>query len=160
MFRIWRGSSGSPARPDADVAGQQRFDMGLESRIAKCLLLLEVDADVGHIVVADGTFEQGAICRSAGIGHWVDGEIDGVRYYEWVGLSARIEIKARPLIFAWVSGHGCAHRVEFDVPVTSEQIASCIDQTGLESPLPKGAGASVSGVEAGYVTAAKPLHHP
>lgn len=147
-------------RPEADVASQQCFDMGLESGITECFLLLDVSADFGHVVFADGAFEQVAIRRSAGVWHCVDGKIDGVRCYEWIGLSKRVAMKARPPISPWVSDHGRAHGVKFDVPVAGKQIAMRVDQAGLESPLPKRAGAPVSRVETGHVTAAKSLHHP
>ena len=54
--------------------------------------------------------------------------------------------------------HPRAHRIEFDVAITGQQIVLGIHQTGFVASLPERAGATVAGIERAHVAASQHLH--
>jgi len=85
-------------------------------------------------------------------------EIERVWRNRGIGLRASVRGEAGPGIGGGITHDAGAHRVQFDIALTSKEICLRFYQTGPEPTLPQRAGAMIGPVDVLNVALPKPLH--
>jgi len=142
----------SPTRlPYLDL--QCLFDLFPKLIIPKRRSGLQAAADSFELLLFNMTSEQFIVSSPTLRIISAQRKVQFMRPNHRIGCSERIASITAPAVHLGTLYHLRPHRIEFDIPTAGKKIPLFLNQTGLESPLPQGAGSPVGMIDIGDIPA-------
>lgn len=123
------------SRPDTPC--QSCLDVVLEAFRAQDPTLVQSRTDLLQHARVELLSAQVLIDAVSLVGRAAEGEIEGMILDHGVVLATRMPPIARPRVLLRTLHHARPDRVEFNIPITRQEIALSIHQTGPVSPFPQ-----------------------